>query len=209
MSIARSYFDEFIACSRAPDMLALGLFPDAKEVTESFGAYAAARRYLREAFPLNDPAVVLIAVGDGSTPRTGATFAMRSAWSCTSVDPRLHETSNRGVCGRPPSTGWGGVERLTVLPRRVEEVTVDCDGRPVLVVAVHSHASLAASIGCIGGRPSRVGVIAMPCCVSLVLPGLVPDATYEDQAILSPQRRVVVWGDATARAENGRAGCRA
>lgn len=199
-----SYFDEFLSCPRAADMLALGLFPNAKEVTESFGAYSAARLYLRGAFALNDPAVVLIAVGDGSTPRTAATFALRSGWSCYSVDPRLRETSRRGVRGRPASTGWRGVDRLTVLPKRVEDVTIDCDRRPVLIVAVHSHASLAASLGCIGGLPSRVAVIAMPCCVSLVLPGSKLEATYEDKDVLSPQRRVLVWDDVGRRPEVGR-----
>lgn len=33
------YLDEFVRFSRSPELLSLKLFPNAKEITESFGAY--------------------------------------------------------------------------------------------------------------------------------------------------------------------------
>lgn len=33
------YLDEFVRFSRSPETLTLKLFPNAKEITESFGAY--------------------------------------------------------------------------------------------------------------------------------------------------------------------------
>lgn len=39
------YLDEFVRCRCAPDLLARKLFPNAKEVTESFAAYAAVRKH--------------------------------------------------------------------------------------------------------------------------------------------------------------------
>lgn len=41
------YLDEFVRFSRSPELLSLKLFPNAKEITESFGAYAAVREHLQ------------------------------------------------------------------------------------------------------------------------------------------------------------------
>ena len=176
-----SYFNELVGLSRGADMLRLRLFPDAKEVTESFGAYAAVRRHIvARGLSLGDPTVTLIAVGDGSTPRTAATFALRSAWRCVSVDPRLR---------------WRGrVDCLDVRACRVEETHVEVHG-PVVVVAVHSHATLAAALRAVVGHPTRVSVVAIPCCATQVVHGVDPTVQYDDPEIDSPKRRVVVWDD--------------
>jgi hypothetical protein len=180
--------DELLRCHCAALLLSLRLFPNAKEVSESFGAYAAVRAHLNE-IPFNDPTVTLIAVGDGCTPRTGATFAMRSAWRCVSVDPRLRQ--QEGVV-----RDWRDVRRLETRRCRVEQTQVAVDG-PVVVVAVHSHATLEASLSCIVGNPTSIAVVAMPCCVSLVLPGVPIRASYEDPDVMSPHRRIVIWPDAS------------
>lgn len=188
------YIDELLGCSRGADFLRLGLFPNSKEVTESFGAYAAVRQHLRD-LALNDPAITMVAVGDGHTPRTAATFAMRSAWRCWSVDPNLAETSGKGPRHRPASRRWDQIDRLTVRPSRIEDVRIVCDG-PCVIVAVHSHAVLAAALAVI--EAPRVAVVAMPCCVPQTVPGREADIAYEDAGVTSPQRRVLVWRDVRA-----------
>lgn len=193
------YLDAFIKAPRAADLLGYGLFPNAKEVTESFAAYAAAQRHLPD-IKLSDRLVTCIVVGDGSTPRTGAVFAFQSAWRCISVDPRLVETGRHGVPdkgrrgprARPASRGWSGIDRLEVRKAKIEDVHISCNG-PAVIVAVHSHASLEASIAAVSAP--RIAVVALPCCVPLVVPGQSPDITYEDLDVLSPERRVKVWRD--------------
>jgi hypothetical protein len=171
------YLGEFIGMSCAPDMLALRLFPNAKEISESFGAYDAVRYRLQE-FKLNDPSVTVIAVGDGNTPRTAATFAFRSKWTCFSVDPNLKGGTLR----------WSAVKRLHVLPQRIEDVHIEAD--QAIIVAVHSHAKLPAAVASV--KANRLAVVSIPCCQPQRLE-LEPDIQYQDKHIISPERTVKIW----------------
>jgi hypothetical protein len=175
---ATRYGDEFLRCRCSPDLAALGLFPNYKEITETFAAYRAVRKHLPDLLP-SDPLVSVVAVGDGHAPRTAATFAMRSAWECHSVDPELRRSEK-----------WGRVRRMTVWPLRVQNLHLTCDG-PCVIVAVHSHATLADSIAAI--RAPRICVVAIPCCVPLEIPGQPPDVEYQDFGIVSEARTVRVW----------------
>ena len=128
------YLDEFVGLTCAPDLLALRVFPNAKEITESMAAYHAVRSHLWRTFKPGDSSVTLVAVGDGCTPRTAALFAMRTAWTCHSVDPRLR------------ATDWA-VRRLTCWPNKIEDVARVAER--AIIVAVHSHADLHASIAAV------------------------------------------------------------
>jgi hypothetical protein len=182
------YLDEFVRFSRSPELLSLRLFPNAKEVTESFGAYAAVREHLQLDF--GDPSIRVLAVGDGFVPRTAATFAMRSRWTCFSVDPNMRDR------------GWSRkVERLhayreKILPLGgwyVPDEFAFSFSRCVLV-CVHSHASLWQSILSARGLATKVSVVSIPCCVKHDYQ-MVADAVYEDREITSPARTVHVWRD--------------
>lgn len=180
------YFDELVKTKCGADLLALGFFPNAKEVTESFAAYSAVRRFLWQDFRPNDPNVTLIAVGDGTWPRTAATFAFRSAWNCISVDPGLHPdaaTKNRAKMN---------VTRLTCEPKRVEDITIEAAA--LVVVCVHSHAPMPEVLKHLTSRTNRRAVVAIPCCVMQEIPG-VPLVEYRDTGILSPCNLVKVWRD--------------
>jgi len=74
------YVNEMLRLSCAPELLRLKLFPDAKELTESFSAYNAIRTHLADEFKPADGRVTLIAVGDGHTPRTAALCAFLTQW---------------------------------------------------------------------------------------------------------------------------------
>jgi hypothetical protein len=167
-------------------------FPNAKEVTETFGAFHAVKQYLPH-IRQGDPKVSVIVVGDGHSPRTGLLFALSSAWDVYSVDPAMR-LKYRGLH-----------DRLMLANMKIEDVVgwsslVD---RRVLIVAVHSHAELKHAItkvrGCAG-----MDVVSIPCCVPQWVPYLDPSGAqtvvpvpptivYEDPAILSPERRVKVW----------------
>lgn len=179
--VEMKYIDRLVRMKRGPDLLALRVFPKAKEITESFGAYHAAESCLGRRWPLDDPRTTLVAVGDGNSPRTAATFALGSAWNCFSVDPRLRWRDT-----------WAAVPRLHLVPRRVEEFIGVMLTRVVLV-AVHSHASLDAAVERMRALGATdVAVIAIPCCVPQTL-GRTPDEEYIDEDVASPHRRVLVW----------------
>lgn len=174
------YLGELVTLTCAPDMLKLRLFPNGKEVSESFGAYNAVRYKLQQ-FKLNDPNVSVIVVGDGRTPRTAATFAFRSAWMCHSVDPMLGGGSIR----------WAEINRLTIHKRRIEDCSFMADR--VILVAVHSHANLSKAVQAVTAR--ELAVVAMPCCVPQKLDGIEPDNEYEDGGVISPCRTIKVWNN--------------
>lgn len=173
------YLDEFIKLSCAVDLLAWSLFPNAKEITESMAAYAAVRANLwGRGFSPSDPQIRCVCVGDGSTPRTGALFALRTKWNVWSVDPRLGH-----------SVDWNAINRLNMVRTPVEEFHLGGKA-PVVIVAVHSHASLPFALQAVEAR--LVAVVANPCCVAQTLERE-PDVMYEDMGIASPERTVKVW----------------
>lgn len=182
------YMDDFLQCHAAPDMIEMGLFPNSKEITESFAAYRAAKKYLGPRLMIGDANVTLVAVGDGGTPRTAGTFAFRSRWNCFSVDPGLGD-----------KTRWSKIARLTCIKKRIEdcspeEMGITAQSR-VVIVSVHSHATLEVSLKPFAGVHD-LAVIAIPCCVKLDL-DVNPDHIYDDWGIWSPERTVKVWPSVT------------
>lgn len=171
------YASELVRLNCAP--LLIPLFPNFKEVTESFAAFNAVMRHL-PGYEIRDRDVTVVCVGDGSTPRTAATFALRTAWHAVSIDPQL--SGHRHV---------RHIKRLTVDSRRIEETVTRA--RRAIVVAVHSHADLGAAVRSV--EADDVAAVAVPCCVPQRL-SRAPDVEYEDYGCLSPQRAVLVWRDA-------------
>jgi hypothetical protein len=176
----KRHINEFVKLKCAPDLLGLGLFPNAKEITESMAAYRAVFwGLLRDkAKELGDPTVAVVAVGDGCVPRTAALFAFRSNWQCFSVDPAMKRTD------------WN-IKRLQVFDCKIEEFNLNCSCfSAVILVLVHSHATVRASLDRITGTVRHV--VAIPCCVPHELPGK-PYTGYEDYGIWSPKRTVKIW----------------
>ena len=164
------YLDAFVKLKCAPDLLAAGVFPNSKEITESFAAFEASKRF---GLDWGDPTVRICVVGDGATPRTGATFAFRSRWKVVVIDPKAR------------STQWN-IARLEVTQARFEAVPIHRNEFD-LYVLVHSHSSLA-------DIPKGQNVISIPCCVKHdEYDGRPPDIEYDDWAIWSPERTVKIW----------------
>jgi hypothetical protein len=170
------YMNEFVRLRCSVDWLRLDLFPNLKEVTESLAAFRAAMTFAP--WDRKDPTVSVVAVGDGHTPRTAATFAFLTAWTCWSVDPLLRS-----------KRAWDEVRRLSVIPRRIEEVDLDFGG-PLVVAAVHSHADLCTALEAL--HAPEVLVVAIPCCFPQTLP-VEPIAEYDDFGIWSARRTVRIW----------------
>jgi len=169
------YLERILAHPRAKDMLKL--FPNSKEVTETFGAWEAVQKHLPHLDRAN-PDIVAIVIGDGHSPRTGALIAMSTSWEVHSIDPLL----------RPKHVGK--IKRLATHRECFPSPSVmQFDGKKVVVVAVHSHAGFnpILDIEC-----TSLDAVAIPCCVPHKLPGLTPQV-YADTAIWSPERNVHIW----------------
>lgn len=206
------YLNEFTKIAAAPDMLLQKLFPNAKEITESFGAYHAVRKHLTGFIPLNAPDVHAWFIGDGSTPRTAATFAFRSAWQCHSLDPGLNPKWGTKSKKRSPQSGEGeqpvqqawstrGVFRLRCWPIPVEnlppeEITKETQEKPRgVIILVHAHVTLEqATAPFIKAGLGHWPLIAMPCCVKQrTLHERQPDHEYRDWGIWSPHNTIRIW----------------
>lgn len=103
------YIEEFIKLNKsASDLLLLNVFPNAKEITESYAAFNAIRSKLK--FDLSDPNVAAVCVGDGYSPRTAALLAFRTNFQCISVDPGLNKNK---------IDFWTThIQRLTCIPKK-------------------------------------------------------------------------------------------
>lgn len=175
---SRKYMDEFVGLTCTPDLLAAKLFPNSKEVTESFAAYNAVRNMQGVGgVDLADAGILLVDVCCGSTPRTAATFAFRSAWTCLAIDPKLR-----------PEARWP-VRRLQCFSAKLEEAPVKHNGL-VVVTAVHTHVSRADIAKYIDAP--RVLLVDMECCLKLEDSETTIVRKYEDMGIWSPKRTVTV-----------------
>jgi hypothetical protein len=93
-----TYIDRVFGMRCFEDLVRMRVFPDAKDISESYGALQAAiRRGLgggttcssREAERRRG--VLCIAIGDGATARSACLAAYLTSWNAVSVDPALRE----------------------------------------------------------------------------------------------------------------------
>lgn len=175
-----AYINSFVTSKCGPDLLINNLFPNGKEITETWSMFEATR-HLGPGFEWNNPDVVCYVVGDGHVPRTAAMFAFRTRWNCISVDPAL----------RPKMYN---ISRLTLLRSKIEATEISSDiGKPALIVLPHSHAKIKDCLEKIQG--SIRAVISMDCCVRQIIPGKAPDVEYEDENVWSEKNIVRVWNN--------------
>ena len=181
------YHKRFLSSCSCENMV--GLFSRyrgaAKEVTESMGMLEAARKLITK---LDEHKVIV--VGDGCSPRTGILFAYLTRADVVSVDPNfnmLHweeHVAKQTAIGFPP-------QRIRLLPAKIEDVEIDCEGRPCLVLWPHSHADM---------RNARItnytqrSDIAMPCCVQVPAEWMQqPHIMFVDRNVLSPKNHIHAW----------------
>ena len=181
-SESRKYMNEFLKTKCSIILLENELFPDAKELSESFGAFNACRKHLGE-FKMDDESISLISVGDGMTPRTAALFALRTSWHCIAIDPKM------GLSKK--SKQKYDIARLQFHRAKIEEVRIRA--KKAIIVMVHAHISLAKTVASVTSDDGTAACIALPCCnyyASIDAPNRIE---YSDIAVLSPHRTVRVW----------------
>jgi len=158
----------------------------AKEITESFGMLYAAKKYVET---LDDSLVVI--VGDGCSPRTGIVFAYFTKAYVVSVDPNFNmehwDEHYKKQCsmGFPP-------ERIRLIKDKIENVSLDCQGKTCAVIWPHSHASMDCK-NFIYNYKNRID-IAMPCCFKIPNKWMTkPHITYLDLDVESPKNTIHIW----------------
>lgn len=157
----------------------------AKEVTESWGMLEAAIKYVQD---LNECLVVV--VGDGCSPRTGALLAYLTRADVISVDPNMNMRHWEEHVGKQTAMGYPP-QRLRVIADRIENIEIDCEGRSCVVLWPHSHANMEHTR--IMNHAKRTD-IAMPCCVPIPKKWMEkPHIVFDDYNVLSPKRSIHVW----------------
>lgn len=181
----------FMRWKCASDLLSLGLFPDAKELTESVAAYQAVMRHC--SFLEDDSSVTCVCIADGSTPRTASLFAFMTKWQVISIDPALREKSFEK---------WKAIHRLELLKTLVEDMPHRFADK-LVIVGVHAHNYeqrppkgiikniLTSTITKITAK--EYFVATLPCCHDLQIPGRTPDVEYFDPGIWSEKNLVRIW----------------
>src|SRR3990167_117347 len=171
------YFDELCSLSCAGDLVRF--FPNAKELTESFACFNSVRKMLGCASFGTE--LTCLVPGDGTAPRTGALFALRTRWNVLSVDPIMRGSWVAGA---------HNIRRLRALSLKVEELEPVVAGH-VVVVSCHSHASLKGVMQRVNAE--RVDVISLPCCVPDGIGK--PTRTWLDKGCWSPENRINAYMD--------------
>lgn len=168
------YINRFIALNCAGELLNRKLFPNAKEITESFAAFKAIIEYI----PYNRKTdkVQVVCVGDGHTPRTGALISMLTSWNVISIDPVMRIKDYN-------------IKRLELIKAKIEDVQLEYDC-PVIIVCVHSHAKLTDCLKSI--KANERYIITIPCCVPSDLTAD-PIESYIDNDIDSEKRKVEIY----------------
>lgn len=169
------YVNRFISMKCSADLLGHKLFPNAKEITESFGGLYALK-HLNLGF---GDKVTAVCVGDGHTPRTAALLAHLTNWECISVDPLLRNKSS-----------WSTIRNLTIHSKYMEQVYIERTN-PVVLLEIHSHCRLSSCLSQIYG--SERHIIAIPCCVPLSIKNRQADLEYRDDNIWSPCNLIKVF----------------
>lgn len=177
-----NYIDRFMGMKLAPDMLINKLFPDSKEITESFGMYEAMKRVCIElGIKLSDN-VKCVVVGDGHRCRTGALIAFCSNFNCISIDPEM----NLDPLLTTDKRRFVRVDRARCF---IQDGEWDySEYEHTFIIHPHSHAKLSQSLAHIKGKHRHL--ISMQCCVKDDIAG---GTEYRDKYVHSPHNLIRYW----------------
>jgi hypothetical protein len=114
---------------------------------------------------------------------------------------------NKRICikMKPNKHPWGDIDRLHVVPHKIENVQLTC--RRAVIILMHAHVDMADVSRAIVHTPDDdhhsnvgtgvVGVIAAPCCNfgarQAFFHGYPPDFVFTDSAMLSEKNEIRIW----------------
>lgn len=154
---AIKYINQYFRLNCSADMQAIRLFPNVKEIQESFGTFNIVTEHIMTMDPnitLDNPNINVYVIGDGVSPRTAATFNFLSKWKTFSIDPLMRTEKD-----------WSSVNNLTVLKGTGEEcIEAIVEQKDyIFLVFPHSHIPELNSIYK-HFKNQKVWIINLPCC---------------------------------------------
>ena len=205
------YLDEFLQLKCAPDLIEMGLFPNAKEITESFSMWRALKEHIfphlskRSENCRENRCDAIIVVGDGMTPRTGAlcAYLTKGSWLSISIDPIIQYDSyldrtflnRRSLTRNDHCEQWKSIKRLRIVRDKIERVSIEC--RRCIIVLMHAHVKIEDVINAIDATEGIVGVVTCPCCKWRSFQEIcfeqTPHLQYTDQRLLSVKNQINLW----------------
>jgi hypothetical protein len=230
IELSMKYLDLFFQWGCSTSLLAIGLFPDAKEITESVGCIWGIKSHFAKSLKLNDHDVTCIVVGDGAKPRTAALACFMTKWRrVISVDPAITPETMKEFAEKHQ------IDRLELRSARMQDTVIEIDpekDKCVLIILPHAHVCPNAALAQLhfpesiqqGGlvseegemdRPKseeeqadkptmpRIAVCQLPCCAYEFhdrCAGLSADLEYHDYGIASIARLVRCWWDVSPSA---------
>ena len=181
------YIDFFLELKAGPKLLSTGFYPNAKEISETQGAFEAVRHKLKLSY--SDESVAVVIVGDGINPRTGYYIANMTKWHVFSIDPEMQRNYQEIL------DKTNDKKNLFIFPQKIEDCQLDLSNFSTIVLLfVHSHASLKASIQAITRKnaSSIIHAVSMPCCFDDDL-GIPFDLKFDDPYVISVHRTLFIY----------------
>ena len=187
--------DTFLGRECALDLLALGLYPDAKEISEAESMRRACVLKLNMRPGCSKTTAVI--VGDGKVPRLGALLAFTTRWNVFSIDPLMEFNPIEK-----------GVRNLTVFKDKVQNIEKLDWGEQhpcrIVLCAPHSHVDFNIGAQLIKNSihdPKLVAVVnavASPCCMTQKLfdrdgEEVVCHQRYMDLGNWSTKASIMMW----------------
>lgn len=156
-----------------------------KEITESWAMLEAAKKAVE-----NIDSCIVVIVGDGASPRTGAIFAYYTKAEVVSIDPNFNLDHWEEHFQKQRKMGFEP-KRLQLIKNSMEVFEFDCKNMECIIIWPHSHAHM--NSGNIYNYSTRID-IAMPCCVPIPPNWMSqPHTIYTDYNVLSPKRDIHIW----------------
>jgi hypothetical protein len=171
-------------------LLDLELFPNSKEIEESYGMFHCCIAKLN--FNTKNDKILCIVVGDGAKPRTACTISYNSKWTSISIDPILKKLKT-SIIEKLKNT-----KRVEYIPEKIENINFTKDYKyfdNIVFIHPHSHAllsnTLIASKTLNINKSAKIWLISMPCCVHDDLN--LEYYSYVDNMIHSPKNRINIY----------------
>lgn len=206
------HLNSFLHSDCAPVLMAMGLFSNGQDVTESMACLHAVDKHL-PTIRFADKSTVCLVVGDGVALRTAALFAMRTKWrriisvdgvrpggSLTDVQVRKGMQSQQQLAKlQRQMQQLQRVERLEMLTVPLKQVVLDLDpvrDHHLVIVLPHAHVvpeSVLKSVrtdtkAVVDGTLPSISIVQLPCCSFAkykTICGATPDVENSDDCICS------------------------
>ena len=202
------YIDMLFGMKCFPDLVSLGVFRSAKDVSESMAVLQGVTRHGRNLNLKSKSDVLCLCIGDGCTPRTAVLACYLQGWTCVSIDPALSEEWSG--CNPKDVVGLTGYRGTLAQFFDETDPSLICPSsssssssryQHLVLLCVHSHARFIGSVTIprIRNRYDNVAttICSLPCCPKFRHKGDIgrgePDISYDDDCVFSAMRKVEIW----------------